>query len=250
VAIIHLAILGYSGDDLVNFEIAMASPSTIAQQQRLELWRTRFEVAGMAQEGVLDRGTIYRDIFNFNDRKIARIKEGKRVDKLEDQLLGSIEAPPPGEEGAMSGGGGNPAPGSEELPQTLGGAEGGGEQSQGEPPPVTAGLSHGTPDMMVTDARNPGSQGNQAELSTAFGKDLFAPGEDLLAHTFGTEKQTASDPFDMRALHRAISRPFSGNEAGEAIATDVDPGAQSVDEAAELEGELLWLRKWLASRRS
>src|SRR5260221_250085 len=94
IAIIHLAILGYSGEDLTRFEIEMASPSTIAQQQRLELWRMRFEVAGMAQEGVLDRRTIYQDIFSFNYRKIAAIKEGKRVDKLEDQLLAAITAPP------------------------------------------------------------------------------------------------------------------------------------------------------------
>jgi hypothetical protein len=92
IAIIHLFLLGYSGQDLKNFEIKMANPSTVAEQQRLELWRMKLEVAGMAQEGMFDRGFIHRKIFGLNDKQIAAIKDGKRIDKLEDALLQSIQA--------------------------------------------------------------------------------------------------------------------------------------------------------------
>jgi len=54
-----------------------------------------------------------------------------------------------------------------------------------------------------------GSTGDQAEISTNKGKDLFKPDEDLFNHAFGTEKQTASDPYDQRAMKRMITRPFS-----------------------------------------
>ena len=235
VAIIHLAVLGYSGKDLVNFEIRMAAPSTIAQQQKLELWRMRFEVAGMAGEGMLDRGTIYEDVFSFNSEKIAKIKEGKRIDKLEDQLLASIEAPPGGQE-PPTGGGGEPAPGGEELPATLGGPPGGGE---GGPPPENAGLAHDTGAPIVTDAKNPGSEGVFSGIAVDKGKNLFATGEDLFQHSFGTEKQTASDPFDRRARRRLVTRPFSGYEAPDSIEAGISE-AEDVDEA--LDGLDAWLR--------
>ncbi len=127
IAIIHLFLLGYSGEDLVDFEIKMANPSTIALQQQLELWRTKFEIAGTATEGMLDRDTVYKKIFNLSDEEIERVREGKKADKLEDLTLEGMqlptEEPPAGGEG---GGGETEVPGEEELPTTLGGEEGGG----------------------------------------------------------------------------------------------------------------------------
>jgi hypothetical protein len=61
----------------------------------------------------------------------------------------------------------------------------------------------------LEEKRNPGSEGNRAELSVSKGKDLFSTGEDPNALVFGREKQTASDPNDLRALKRLITRPFS-----------------------------------------
>lgn len=191
IAIIHLALLGYTGEQLVNFKIEMASPSTIAEQQKLELWRMRFEIAGMAQEGVFDRGTIYEEIFQRNDKQIAKIVEGKRLDALEDIALEKIktqateqEMPPEGGETQL--------PGAEELPKTLG----------GEPEETT-------PENIQREINNPGSKGNDAIIATDKGKDLFSTGENQHSLVFGTEKQTASDPFDKRAAKRLVSKPFS-----------------------------------------
>lgn len=214
IAIVHLFLLGYEGEDLVDFTIEMANPSNISEQQKLEVWRARFEIAGTAQEGMLDRETIYRKIFKLSDEDITRIKEGKKADKLEDLTLEQMQAPP--EAGA---GGAPPAealPGEEELPDTLGGAPGGEAEATpeagGEPAVAPEGVIREEEDPAapdVTEKRNPGSSGDSAEISVVKGKDLFAPAEDLGKHVFGTEKQTASDPMDMRALSRLISRPFS-----------------------------------------
>lgn len=208
IAIIHLFLCGFSGQDLKNFQISMANPSTVAAQQRLELWRMKLEVAGMAQEGMFDRGFIHRKIFSLNDKQIAAIKDGKRIDKLEDTLLAGIESPPPTEPGAETA----PIPtepGAEELPNTLGGPEGPPEPAPEEqgPPIQAAGLSRTGP--VMHERRNPGSTGNRAELAVDKGKDLFSTGENQLALSFGTEKQTASDPNDLRASRRMITRPFS-----------------------------------------
>lgn len=232
IAIIHLFLCGFSGQDLKNFTIAMANPSTVAEQQRLELWRMKLEVAGMAQEGMFDRGFVHRKIFGLNDKQIAAIKDGKRIDKLEDALLESIVAPPPpGGEAAASAEGApapeaEPAPGAEELPNTLGGPE----AAAPAPAPQMAGLSRQGP--LIRERYNRGSTGSQAGIAVDKGKNLFSTGENALQLSFGTKKQTASDPNDRRAARRVVTRPFS----------EAMPGEAAIDEAEEmLEAIAYWL---------
>ncbi len=233
IAIVHLYLLGYSGEALTNFELEMAEPSTIAAQQRLELWRMRFEVAGMAQEGIFDRGTIQRKIFALNDKQIAAIKEGKRIDKLEDALLEAIVAPA-GPDGAPAEAGAPPAPGAEELPPTLGGGE--------EPPPEAAPEeAPATPDLagifmrgtVLGEKKNMGSTGQRSDIAVDKGKNLFSTGEDQHALAFSTKKQTSSDPYDRRASRRLVTRPFSEAE----------------DEIDNNEAMLEQLDEWLRSRK-
>lgn len=213
IAIIHLYLLGYRGDDLVNFSIEMGSPSTVAEQQKLELWRMKLEVAGMAQEGIFDRSFIYRKLFNLNNKQIAAIKDGKRIDKLEDTLLASIEQPPPVAGGEAPPAEEPPAPGAEELPTTLGGPEGGAPDiSQVQQIASFTRSGETLAERKIFKDKNMGSTGNDASIATDFGKDLFSTGENPLKLTFGTEKQTASDPNDLRALGRMITRPFSEEE--------------------------------------
>lgn len=205
IAIIHLFMLGYDRKELTEFQLRLSTSSTIAEQQKLELWRMKFEIAGTAQEGVLDRDTLYKKIFNFSDKEIEVIREGKRVDRLEDLSLESMEAPTAeGEETddeALAG--------EEELPTTLGGEK---EESEKDKELETASVHRSNNVIGEEESvleKNMGSTGNNAFVSVAKGKDLFSTGEDQLKLTFGTEKQTASDPWDRRALKRLITRPFS-----------------------------------------
>lgn len=226
IAILHLFLLGFRGEELTNFTIAMAASSTIAEQQKLELWRIRLEIAAMAQEGVFDRGFIHRKIFRLNDKQIAAIKEGKRIDKLEDQLLMSIENGAAASAGDTPLPSAEPEPGAEELPATLGGEP---PAASATPPPDTAGLKRSG---RVIERFNRGSMGNRAELAVDKGKDLFSTGEDQFTLVFGTEKQTASDPFDQRARSRMISRPFSEDEEWEM------PGMNEIDVVEDLVDEV------------
>jgi hypothetical protein len=241
IAIIHLFLCGFSGQDLKNFTIAMANPSTVAEQQRLELWRMKLEVAGMAQEGMFDRGFVHRKIFGLNDKQIAAIKDGKRIDKLEDALLEAIQAPPPpgGEEATPPPEPGpapeeGPAPGAEELPNTLGGPEA--TAPAPAPAPQTAGLvRHGN---RLSEKKNMGSTGVRAGIAVDKGKNLFSTGEDQFQLSFGTKKQTASDPNDRRAARRMITRPFSEE-------SDAMPGEAAIEEVEEM---LERIGSWLYRR--
>lgn len=276
IAIIHLFLLGYEDEDLVDYQIKMANPSTIAEQQKLELWRMKLEVAGTAQEGMMDKETVWSDIFGWSDKKIEKVKDGMRVDKLFELELENMQLPD--QESEMGGGEEMPA-GAEDLPDTLGGAgeepgpEGGEEleadwdreehpgNEDDEDGLMTSMRPHLLNDeeepvdedistvwtgsvaeklaMMDEDGDdvegyNPGSEGDEAEMSVDHGKDLFDPDEDLGAHVFGTEKQTASDPFDSRYMRRMVTRPFSestGDMAGsDAMAEYVRRSKDRIDE--------------------
>jgi hypothetical protein len=215
IAIIHLYLLGYESEQLVNFKIDMANPSTISEQQKLELWRMRFEIAGSAQEGILDRETIYKRIFNFNDEDITNIREGKKVDKLEDLSLEQMQLP--AEEGQPEA---EQVPGEEELPTTLGGESAAEAPAAGEevkPESIDhilsdgvmgggGGMEDGEGTEMI-EKRNPGSEGDSAEVSVCKGKDLFSTGENLNKIVFGSKKKSSSDPD--KVLKRLVTRPFS-----------------------------------------
>ena len=154
-AIIQLYSAGYRGEELMNFELTMASPSIITEIQRLELWRTRFEVASVAssQEGSFDRRFAYKKLFKLSDEEIEEIEEGRRKDKLFDMELESIAppVPPPGEvppppEGGVAAGEVPAAPGrsGEEPPP---------EGEQPSPEAITAGRDPNQQRIMPNDVK-------------------------------------------------------------------------------------------------
>lgn len=119
IAIIHLFAHGFEGDDLADFSLFLSNPSTVAQQQKLELWRTKFEIAGSVPEGLTDRDFLRREIFQLTDEQIEEIKEGRKRDRLEDMELEATELE--GDSGASAGGGGGLGGGLGGLPGSSGG---------------------------------------------------------------------------------------------------------------------------------
>ena len=132
IAMIHLYTHGYTEDDLLDFELALSNPSSIAQQQKLELIRTKFEIASQAPEGIVDREWIRKHILDLNDDDITRIEEGKAKDKLRDMELENVRLPSDnqflfGDEGEGDAGGGDDAGfGGDMGGGDLGGETGGG----------------------------------------------------------------------------------------------------------------------------
>jgi len=137
------------------------------------------------------------------------------------------------------------AAGEEELPDTLGGAPG---DAEGEPEELEADVERDfsdqndseltkfiNPELLndeddfdeddIEEVRNYGSTGDRAEIAVDKGKDLFDPDEDLFTTVYGTDKQTASDPFDTRSQKSLISRPFSVN-SGNGVACYVREAAR------------------------
>lgn len=204
IAVIHLFMLGYSNEDLIDYEIKMANPSTIAEQQKLELWRTKLEIAGTAQEGMLSKDFIWKKIFGLSNHEVTELMDGMKSDKLFQLELDGMQLE------TDAGAEGEALPGEEDLPTSLDQAGSGEDDTQ-----IEDSVQYLNDDIELSEdgddvkTHNPGSEGDDASISVSKGKDLFKAGEDLGNHVFGTEKQTASDPFDIRYMNRFIRRPFS-----------------------------------------
>jgi hypothetical protein len=124
-AIVHLYSHGFESSDLLDFELQLSNPSTVAQQQKLELFRTRFEIAAAPPEGLVSRKFIRKNILGLTDKQILDIEEQKIIDKEMDLTVESVKLP----EGEGGEGGGDDM-GTEDL----GGGEdfGGEELAQGD----------------------------------------------------------------------------------------------------------------------
>jgi hypothetical protein len=143
IAIVHLYALGYTGDELLNFTLNLSNPSTVATQQKLELWRARLEIAATAAENpAASRRFIRQEIWGLNEDECRQIDNDRYDEKVIDLALEDVSVPG----GASSSGGGGE--GDEEgLPDLANAAppeEGGGgeEKPEKEPEaPETAGVS-------------------------------------------------------------------------------------------------------------
>jgi hypothetical protein len=135
IAMLHLYTHGYNDEDLLNFELRLSNPSTVAQQQKLELIRTKFEISSQAPEGIVDREWIRKHILDLNDDEISRIIKGREKDKLEDMKLESVQLKQEnesfGDEGQGGDAGGGDAGGGMGGGDTGGGDAGGGDMGGG-----------------------------------------------------------------------------------------------------------------------
>ena len=96
-AIIHLYCNGYSGEDLLDFNIQLSSPSTIAQLQKLELINSRFSTASTVQglANIVDRRWIQKNVIRLTDEEIKAIEDGLKLDKMQDLQLEATQLDAP-----------------------------------------------------------------------------------------------------------------------------------------------------------
>ena len=122
-AIIHLYSNGFDSEELQNFTLHLSNPSTVAQQQKLELWRAKFEIAGSIPEGMGSKEFARKKIWGLTDEEIEEIDDQRYKEKIVDQ---EIEAAKPGggEEGGSEEGG------EEESTDLFGSEEGGKEEEK------------------------------------------------------------------------------------------------------------------------
>ena len=76
IAIVHLYSQGYTDADLTNFELELTNPSTIYEQEKIELWNSKTSLAeSMLRDGIVSTEWIYKNIFKFTDDEIKEQDE-------------------------------------------------------------------------------------------------------------------------------------------------------------------------------
>ena len=73
IGIVHLYAQGYQDADLINFELDLTNPSTIYEQEKIELWNQKTSLAeSMLRDGILSTNWIYQNIFGFSEDEIKK----------------------------------------------------------------------------------------------------------------------------------------------------------------------------------
>lgn len=67
IAIIHLYVQGYTDEELIDFELEMSSPSVIFEQEKINLWKEKIQLANdTASSKFLSRKWVYHNILNIS----------------------------------------------------------------------------------------------------------------------------------------------------------------------------------------
>jgi hypothetical protein len=83
IAIIHLYVQGYTDEDLIDFELEMSSPSVIFEQEKLNLWKEKIQLAkDVTDSKYLSRDWVYHNILNVSLDE-ARDEEEKILKDVE-----------------------------------------------------------------------------------------------------------------------------------------------------------------------
>jgi len=131
-AIIHLYAHGFDNEDLQNFTLRLSNPSTVAQQQKLELWRAKFEIGGSLPEGMGSAEFVQQEIWGLSIEEIEKINAQRMKEKVQNAKIEAAAAGTTGDEGGDDIGGGG-----DDLFGGGGGEEeaAGNEEPGGEIPP-------------------------------------------------------------------------------------------------------------------
>lgn len=220
IAMIHLYVKGKRGKDLVNFGIKMTNPSTVAELQKMELWRARMELVMSAKEGVFDTTFIYKNFLKLSDDAIEKIKKGQIQDKMFQAKLLQIENAQgmmPGGMGMDMGMGGMGMGGGMGM---MGGGLGGASPEMGGMPPVP-GANAG-----FAESNRQKLDGELEEVLTETEEELEEL-KDLTRDSSGDYRHKEkrglvdlsgagdpdSDPNDLDGIRRTITSPMGGRES-------------------------------------
>ena len=132
ISVVHLYTLGFRGEDLIGFKLALNNPSRLAELQQLEYMRTKFDIANAVPEGVYSKRYISKNILGMSDEEFLRNQRESFYDKKYMQALEGVQEQGAADEmgGALGGDLGDELGG--DLGGELGGELEGGEEEGGE----------------------------------------------------------------------------------------------------------------------
>jgi hypothetical protein len=178
IAIVHLYVQGYQDASLVDFELELSNPSTIFEQEKLEIWANKVSLASdMMEAKMFSKKWMYNQIFNLSEDEVQELQKDVIRDQKEAWRMEQItsEGNDPAVSMQKSDGG---------TPSDLGGGgeggggEGGGGEAGGLPP-----LEEET--RKDRERGNRDQTGNKEKYTSSHTKNF---GEDILGDKENKEK--------------------------------------------------------------
>jgi hypothetical protein len=92
IAIIHLYAQGFADEELLNFDLKLTIPSTIYEQEKINLWKEKVQLATDFQNlKMVGSQWVYEHVFNFSEQEIEKqrgqiaedVKFAFRLSKIE-----------------------------------------------------------------------------------------------------------------------------------------------------------------------
>jgi hypothetical protein len=92
IALVHLYVLGFRGESLVNFELKLTTPSTIYEQEKVALYKEKVDLANqMLGTNIFPSDFIFEHIFNLTEDKFLEFRDLVKEDKKRLFRLNQIE---------------------------------------------------------------------------------------------------------------------------------------------------------------
>ena len=208
IAIVHLYVQGYQDASLVDFELELSNPSTIFEQEKLEIWSNKISLASdMAESKMFSKKWMYNQIFNLSEDEIEQIqtdvikdqKEAWRMEQISSEgndPAASKQKSDGGETSDVGGGDEGGGEGNADAEALLGG--GGDAGGGGEPP-----LAEETRKERERGDRD--QTGNKEKYTSTHTKNF---GEDILGGKENKEKSNS----DRTTRHIYRGGPLSMDE--------------------------------------
>ena len=77
IAMVHLYSQGFEDQDMLDFDLELAPASTIAEQEKMELWATKVDLASSIKDlGMMSEEWIYENLFELNEDDVEKMKTG------------------------------------------------------------------------------------------------------------------------------------------------------------------------------
>ena len=227
VAIAHLIANGFEGEDVVDFSLELTNPSTIYEQEKINLWTEKVRLAtDMKALKMISNDWIYKNVFKLSDEEIDRNKEDVVIDTFDLNRLTKIESEgvdPYEEQPQQPEGGEQPQPGNDP-------AEGGMMEE-----PTDDGEAV-VKDKAQTSAENGKKGGRPAEAGdagtdeNAFGRDPL--GKDDITKNFGRETRkerlvsklknvSEKEKFLKDAIRKRIQSKYNKNTEKKVLNEDI-----------------------------
>ena len=212
IAMVHLIVMGFEGEDLLNFDLKLTNPSNLASMQKLDLLERRVNVAaGLQNEKLFDRSFVQKRFFNLKDDELKKIAIGRMKDAHLDGKIAFIESQS-SEQGSTEEFGGGGAGGGGITGALPGEGEGGGEELEGEElagPEELGGAAEG--EEIITASNDAFDKAKQKRKETDYAKGRRKAKErnqsgliNLSNYVNVDGDDTHNDPFDKKTFSRLV----------------------------------------------